>query len=314
MNNFSSEVKAELVGKEYDSSCCKHAELSAFLRTAGAIGVKGGKVGFEAATDNPVSAKRFVGMIRELYGIEADVSGGADRLNKKSRVIFSHYGDDCLGMLCDLGIVSVDDEGVAIKLGIDGYTVENDCCKAAYISGAFLGGGSVTLPDGDKATSTGYHIEFSFTNYQTATDFCEIMSEMYFLPKLAERKGNYIVYLKTRDEISDLLALMGATRSMLILSELTVEKDMNNMENRRLNCEMSNMTKQIDASVRQIRAVGKIDEIIGLSSLPDGLREVAEIRLANKGMTLSELSAKTGLTKSCINHRLRKIIEIADNL
>ena len=124
-----------------------------------------------------------------------------------------------------------------------------------------LGGGSVTVPKKVANSSTGYHIEFVFTNYQAATDFCEILSEVYFLPKLTERKETYIVYIKNRDEIADLLATMGATKAVLDLSELAVEKDMNNTENRRLNCEMSNMTKQIDASVRQIRAATRIEEI-----------------------------------------------------
>ena len=116
------------------------------------------------------------------------------------------------------------------------------------------------------------------------------------------------------DEISDLLALIGANKAVLKLSALSVERDMNNMENRRLNCEMSNMTKQIDASVKQIRAVSKIDASIGLSSLPESLRSVAEARTKYKSDTLKELADKLKITKSCLNHRLRKLVEIANEL
>ena len=186
--------------------------------------------------------------------------------------------------------------------------------RAAYVRGAFLGSGSVTVPEEGKSGNTGYHLEFVFSNYQTATDFCEILSEAYFMPKLTARKESYVVYFKTIDEISDLLAFIGATKAVLTVSEIAVEKDMNNDMNRKINCEMSNMVKQMDASVKQIRAIDKIEETIGLKSLPEGLRQVAEARLKFKKNTLSEIADELGITKSCLNHRFRKIIEIAENL
>ena len=153
-----------------------------------------------------------------------------------------------------------------------------------------------------------------FGDYVSATDVCEILSELYFLPKLIQRKEAFIVYLKTRDEISDFLALLGAQKAVLKLAELTVEKDMNNNYNRQLNCEMSNMSKQIDASVKQIRAIEKINEAIGLTSLPLPLKTVAEARIKHKGSTLVELAEILGISKSCLNHRLRKIVDLAENL
>ena len=107
---------------------------------------------------------------------------------------------------------------------------------------------------------------------------------------------------------------MGASKAVLKLAEITVEKDMNNNYNRQLNCEMSNMSKQIDASVKQIRAIEKIDDAIGRESLPNPLKTVADARINNRGLTLSELAEKLGISKSCLNHRLRKIVELADNL
>ena len=312
--NFSEEVKAEIVRIRYDTECCRHALLSAYLRTAASVSIIGGKVGFEVTTDNRECADYVVSLVRELYGVEAVFLDGKDKPRRKGRISFRCVGDDTLAVLVDLGLASVDEQGIAVRLAIDEYLTENECCKVAYIRGAFLGSGSVTLPSMDSSSSTGYHLEFVFTNYQTATDFCEILSEVYFMPKLIERKGSYIVYLKTRDEISDLLALTGAMKSVLKLAELTVEKDMKNDANRVVNCEMSNMTNQIDASVRQIRAIMKIEETVGLDSLPDSLRVVCVKRRENKGSTLSELAEILGVSKSCLAHRLRKITEIADNL
>ncbi len=309
--NFSTQVKGEIIEKRIKHDEEKRALLSAFIRTAGVIYSKSGKVGFEITTDHKDLAEFFKNIVADLYGLTPVEKEDKPQKNGRTAVVF--LDGSTLFVLEDLGIVKIDEGGVAVNLNVDWSSVEGDDCRTAYIKGAFLGSGSVTLPSG-SGSSTGYHLEFVFTNYQTATDFCEILSEAYFLPKLIERKGDYVVYLKTMDEISDLLALIGANKAVLKLSALSVERDMNNLENRRLNCEMSNMTKQIDASVKQIRAVNKIDEAIGLSSLPESLRSVAEARTKYKNDTLKELADKLNLTKSCLNHRLRKLVEIAGEL
>ncbi len=311
--NFSAEVKKELVSKTFESACCKHSALSAYIRSAGYTVTEGGKVGFEFFADRYGAAKYFAELIEEMYGLKAEKIEAQDKHSDKQKSIYRFVNDESLQVLADLGIVEIDEQGIALKLNIDFYSIEEDCCKVAYIKGTFLGSGSVTIPKAEGGT-TGYHLEFVFTNYQTATDFCEILSEVYFLPKLIERKGNYIVYMKNRDEITELFGVMGAHKAVLTLSSLAVEKDFSNKENRRLNCEMSNMTKQIDASIKQICAIDKIDETIGLDSLPTPLREVATARIENKNMTLSELGQLLDLSKSCINHRLRKIVEISENL
>ncbi|MBO6263579.1 MAG: DNA-binding protein WhiA [Clostridia bacterium] len=312
--NYSEEVKSEILKTEYDSACCKRAALSAFLRSAGSIITDGGRIGFEIATDSDELAAYFAKIISELYGKAPRAVKGEDKLNRKNRIILRYSDSDVIDILVDLGIIEIDDRGPAIKLNIDWYILENDCCKVAYVKGMFLGSGSVTLPKSEIGSSTGYHLEFVFTNYQTATDFCEILSEIYFLPKLVERKGNFVVYLKSSDEISDLLATMGASNAVLKLAEITVEKEVSNNENRRLNCEVSNLNKQTVAAVKQIVAARKIEEILGLDNIDLKLKETAKARIESKGMTMSELAAHLGVTKSCLNHRLRKIVEIADNL
>ena len=308
--SFSKEVKAELIGKKFDASCCAHATLSAYLRTSAFIVSEGGNVGFEFSSDGEV-AEFFSKIITEEYGVPARVVI-KDKPKKSQKPVYKFINRDTLRILSDLGLAEIDEKGVGLKLNIDEYAVENDCCKTAYIKGAFLGSGSVTLPAYGKGT--GYHIEFVFTNYQTATDFCELLSELYFMPKLVERKGGYVVYMKSREEITELLGVMGATKAVLKLSAFTVEKDFNNSENRRLNCEVSNLSKQLDASAKLRKAVQKIEETVGLESLPLPLQDVAKARIEHKEKTLSELSEMLGITKSCLNHRLRKIAEISENL
>ncbi len=307
--NFSEEVKAELINVKYRSDKDKRAFLSAYVRTAGSVGVRAGRVGFEISTDSRRIADYVSAVVKDLYGIDGEI-----KPTKKNRTTVVFIGETSEKALSDMGIISRDESGVSVKLGAEWSVVEEESEKVAYVRGAFLGGGSVTLPSSDGSTGTGYHLEFVFTNYRIATDFCEILSEEYFLPKLIERKDNYIVYMKTRDEISDLLALMQARLGVLKLAELAVEKDMKNNYNRQINCEVSNMTKQIDAAVKQIRAINRIEETVGLDRLPKEIRLVAEARVKYKNDTMSELSEKLGITKSCLNHRLRKIVELSEQI
>ena len=312
--NFSAEVKSEILKIDHPSLCCKKALLASFLRTAGSVQLMGGNIGVEMATDNKKSAEAISKVIYELYGLTTVFTEGMDKPRRKPRTVFTCIEKNSIYLLIDLGIVEVNEDGADIKLNINWETVEDDCCKVAYIRGAFLGSGSVTLPKIDGSSSTGYHLEFVFTNYQTATDFCELLSEVYLMPKLIERKGTFIVYLKTIDEITELLAIMGAEKAVEKITGLAIEKEENNNYNRKLNCEISNMSKQMGASAKQIKAVMKIDQVMGMSELPENLRVVAEARVKNKNLTLSELAEKLGLTKSCLNHRLRKIVEISENL
>lgn len=311
---FSEDVKSQIIEIKHESLCCKKALLSSFLRTAGSIGVKGGNIGIEMATDSKAVADEISSIINELYGLTPVFSKSVDKPKKKDRTVFSCIDKNSIYLLIDLGILEVDEEGANIKLNINWETVEDDCCKTAYIRGAFLGSGSITIPKEESSSSTGYHLEFVFTNYQTATDFCEILSEVYFMPKLIERKETYIVYLKTIDEISDLLLLMGANQAVEKIMSLATRKEEKNNYNRKLNCEISNMSKQMSASAKQINAVLKIDQILGLDTLPENLQTVAKARKEYKNLTLVELAEKLKITKSCLNHRLRKIVEISENI
>lgn len=312
--NFSEEVKSQILGVKHQPMCCKKALLASFLRTAGSIGIKGGNIGVEMATDIREVADSIAKIITELYGLNPVFTQADKSSKKKKRTIFSCIDDNSIHLLIDLGIIEVDQDGANIKLNINWEIVEDDCCKASYIRGAFLGSGSVTIPKSDGSSSTGYHLEFVFTNYQTATDFCELLSEVYLMPKLIERKETYIVYLKTIDEICELLSIMGANKAVEKIANLATLKEEKNYYNRKLNCEISNMSKQMGASAKQINAVLKIEQVMGLKELPENLKTVAEARVKFKHLSLSDLAEKLKLTKSCLNHRLRKIVEIAENL
>lgn len=311
---FSEKAKNEILGKNFDEPCCQLSALSAFVRGAGTISTHDGNVGFETVTENENAFAVFDELIKTLYGVEPVKSEFTDKLTGRKKYSLTVVNGKSLSILVELGIVSIDGGGLAINLSIDRYITENDCCKKAYVRGAFIGSGSVTVPSVGGKTNKGYHLEFVFSKYQTANDFAALLTEQGFLPKLTERKETFVIYFKNGEEISDILAYMGATKSCFELKDVIISKDIRNDTNRKVNCEIGNLSKQVDASIKQIKSINAIIETVGLESLPSNLKDTAELRLDNPDATLEELSALLGVSKSCMNHRLRKLIEIAKNL
>lgn len=307
---FSEMTKNEILTKKDKQPCCLVASLSAFIRSAGSLSVHGGMVGFEVVTENEEAIKYYANIIENIYG-ETPIVEISSKHKKHKLSLVSNKSTE---MLIDLDILSAEKNGIIVNFNVNKYLIENECCKKAYVSGAFIGNGSVTVPKDEKNSSTNYHLEFVFSKYQTALDFSNLLSQMGFLPKYIERKDSCVVYFKNGDEISELLFFMGATKACFELKDIVIKKDIRNETNRRINCEMANIDKQVIAGENQVRSINVIIETIGLDKLPLNLKETALLRLENPGSSLEELSKMSGLTKSCLNHRLRKLTEIANNL
>ena len=306
--SFSSDVKSEIISKKIKKPCCRLSALSAFIRTSGSIITKGRKIGITFVCESEI-ADYFSSIIEKVYGEKVKKS-----VEKNGRVKVTVLGEKSFKILVDTKIVETTEDGLNVRLDIDESLVENDCCLTAFIIGAFLGSGSVTVPKIDKKKTTGYHLEFVFSKYVTAADFADILTRKGFIPKTVERKDNFVVYFKNTEEISDLLAVLGANRSFLLFTEIQITKEVRNEENRKLNCEMSNMTKRIDAFLKTREEIFSIEESIGLDALGENLKSVCVARLENEEASLSELAEILDISKSCLNHRLRKISEIAKNL
>ena len=306
--NFSAKVKSELITKSLKKPCCKLAALSAFIRTSGSIVTRGKKVGFVLSCDAELG-EFFISVVEKLFGETPTAYS-----KRSERVKITFLSDDSLDILLKTKIIEISGDGLNVRLDIDDELLKNDCCADAYIIGAFLGSGSVTVPEIDGGKSTGYHLEFVFSKYVTASDFADLLSRRGFMPKTVGRKDNFVVYFKSTEEISGVIAQMGAVNSYLYLTDIQVKKEVRNEENRKLNCEMSNLTKQIDAAIRIRRDIETIEKSIGLFALPETLRSVCAARLEDESASMSELAQKLGISKSCLNHRLRKISEIANDL
>lgn len=193
---------------------------------------------------------------------------------------------------------------------IDRILISKNCCKQAYIRGAFIASGSVTNPE------KGYHLEIVCDTEEKAELLIDIIKDFDVDAKLTERKHSYVVYIKDGSMIVDLLNVMGAHMSLMDMENVRILKDVRNRVNRKVNCETANLNKTVNAAVKQIEDIRYIESEKGLKYLPDNLRQIAEVRLEEPELSLVDLGKMLDppLGKSGVNHRLRKISEIAGEL
>ncbi len=315
MSNFTEEIKNEIIENGIESDCCKKAFLSAFVRTSGSIISRGGQFGFEIVTENERTAEFLCDMLEKHFDVTpARVGVEYDRFSGRDKLTFSCFGENTEKLLCELKIIKKSAGGVSLVFGIDDDLVASDCCMSAYLKGAFLGGGSCTIPDEGSYSRTGYHFEVVFSNRNTAGDFCDILCSLDILAKLVARKDSAVVYVKSKEVISDILNEMSVADCLEKLNKIVELKDKTNNDNRVSNCSVSNIDKAVRASVAQIRAIETIRQTIGLKKLNEKLFEAAEARLADPNASMQELADRLNVTKSCLNHRMRKIADIAGTL
>jgi len=193
---------------------------------------------------------------------------------------------------------------------VNGLLVQNACCKRAFIRGAFLSAGSMSDPE------KSYHFEIVCTSEEKAMQLMEIINSFDIDAKIVQRKKNYVVYVKEGAQIVDMLGIMEAHVALMNLENVRILKEMRNSVNRQVNCETANINKTVNAAVKQIEDINYIEETVGLSSLPENLQEIAEVRLKYPEAALKELGTflEPAVGKSGVNHRLRKLCEIAEEI
>lgn len=207
-----------------------------------------------------------------------------------------------------LNTIEYQSDGLIAKPEVQ--NIEDDKILRAIIRGAFLGGGSLNEP------SNKYHLEIILSTKNSAEWIIAILSKFNITGKLLTREKGYSIYIKEGEQISNLLALMGANKSVLEFEQIRVIRDTKNNVNRMVNCETHNLEKAVTAAVTQINAIKKIKKAGKFEQLPKNLKLIAELRLKNPDATLAQLGAllKKPLGKSGVNHRLRVICQIADEL
>lgn len=314
MLNFTEEIKNEITSSPVMGDGAR-AILSAFIRTSGSVITKNGFFGFELITENERTAEFFLNLLEVDFGLQLTVSGAKfDLLSGKDKLAFECADEKTDSLLKELKIVDEDEGGLFVNCSVADEIFESDACKLNFIKGAFLGGGSCTLPEESVSSRTGYHFEIVFSNKMIANDFLDLLCGLEILAKLVMRKDKWVVYAKSKAVISDILAAIGCEKGLDKLNRVVELKDIQNNANRVNNCSVSNIDKTVTASVNQVRAIEIISQTIGLQSLDKPLFEVAECRLADKNASMQELAERLSISKSCLNHRMRKLSELAVSL
>jgi DNA-binding protein WhiA len=309
--SFSAKVKGELARIYPEKPCCRLAELAAIARLDGTVTIgKDDGLGFYIATEYSAAARKVYRLLKDQFSIEGELT--IKRQNRLKRRAVYHITVNSLAetpaLLNTLGILAQKNQ---IIPGIKRDLIRTKCCRVSYLRGAFLSSGSVSSPDSD------YHLEMTAGNETLGKDLMVLVNRFPGLQaKISRRKQSYLVYLKGSDQIADFLTMTGAHGSLLEFESTRVMKGMKNQVNRLVNCETANMDKTVDAAYRQLKNIRLIDERLGLDSLDPSLEQIARLRMDNPEANLKELGEimTPAIGKSGVNHRFRRIDEIAEQL
>ncbi|MDP4178581.1 MAG: DNA-binding protein WhiA [Bacillota bacterium] len=311
--SFSSKVKNEICRVEDLTKEEAVAEISAIMKVSGTLSLGGrNHISFNVITENPAIARRVFKILKHHFNIHIDILVKKGNSFKKNNIYVMVITEE-MGvreLLCSVGVLENKEGILSITYNIPKSIVEKDENRRAYIRGAFLGGGSISNPEKT------YHLEFVTHNNDYAEQLSKIINKYNLSSKVIQRKGSFVVYIKEGEQIVDLLNIISAHSSLLELENIRIMKEMRNNVNRLVNCETANLSKTVNAAIRQVESIKLIQKEIGLQRLPKNLRDVAELRLNYPDESLKELGQilDPPVGKSGINHRLRKIEKIAEEL
>lgn len=296
--SFSAKVKSEICRISVQKRCCAAAQCFGVLLYCSSFGADGIRIVTESREFALILPKLF----KKAFSVDFD---SYPSLEGSGKLIFQISDPEKIAAIMDsYGFSSTDTLALHINLPV----VEEDCCKAAFLRGAFLAGGSVTDP------SKGYHIELTTTHQNVARECFALVQEVLgIVPKLTKRGGGHVLYLKHSDRISDFLTYLGAPVAAMGIMEAKLEKELNNEVNRRCNCDEANTSKVVEAAQMQFTAIRKLRDKGIFEHLPQKLQQAAIARENNPESTLTELASmmEPPITKPAMNHRLKKLIQMA---
>lgn len=306
--SFTSEIKKEIIQIEA-ADCCVAAELAAIVRMNGVISTYDSYTMLDVQTESAAIARRIFTLVKQIFSENIEILVRKKMKLKKNNVYIVRMREDVATLLSQLNI-EYEDDGFDQPDLTEVY--ERDCCKRAYLRGAFLARGSINNPE-----TSSYHLEIFNLDLAHNHELSQLMNMYELRSRELQRRNGYIVYLKEAEKITEFLNIIGAHNALFKFEDVLIVRDMRNSVNRIVNCETANLNKTISASVRQIESIKFIKETTGLEVLPDKLHEIAKTRLAYPEVTLKELGEllpSGKLSKSGVNHRMKRIEQIAENM
>lgn len=306
--SFAAEIKKELIHVE-QNKCCIKAELAAIIRMNGVISITSPNEVLDIQTESAAIARRIFTLMKAVYKYPIELLVRKKMKLRKNNVYIVRINKHIERFL---QTVHIDQDEAGLEQINLKETLTNICCKRAYMRGAFIARGSVNNP---KTSS--YHLEIFNLDQEHNYLLCQLLNEFDLNAKELQRRNGHIVYIKEAEKITEFLSNIGAYNGLFEFEDVRILRDMRNSVNRLVNCETANLNKTISASVRQVESIKLIESTTGLEVLPDKLHEIAVTRLQHPEVTLQELGQllpNGKLSKSGVNHRLKRIEKIAEKL
>ena len=309
--SFSSDVRMELSHIQVERACDARAELCAAVLTSSGMSFKGkGRYGLSFQSESRDVIERFMAMLTKYLGTRSEISiRHTDRLGGQTFYVLTPSEETMPGILDALMLLDPK-APFGMRVAPAGELLQKDCCRRAFLRGAFLLGGTITAP------MKAYHLEIASGAEALSRAIAAVLHSYELPARLAPRKGQFVVYLKDADRIADLLGLIGAHKALLELENVRVEKGIRNEVNRQVNCDQNNLDKTVAAGEKQVSIINTIDRLMGLSALPETLKEIAELRMMHPDASFSDLGAMATpeIGKSGVSARMRRLEAIAEEL
>ena len=298
--SFSFEAKNELCRLPVQKLCCARAEAYGILLYCNTFSASEVRI----ITGNPALAARLPKLFHRAFGLRFD---RLPEEGESGKLVFQITDGGKLRRIVDLlGFSPEQNLALHINFGL----LEEECCRASFLRGVFFAGGSVTDPE------KRYHLELATSHMQASREVSALLTEMGFVPHSVRRSGSSVIYFKQSEHIEDLLTTIGAPAAAMDIMTAKVDKEIRNGANRAMNCDMANVNKTVDAALEQIAGIRRLESSGRLAQMPEKLRQAARLRLENPEMSLQQLAERSDppVSKSCMNHRMRKLMEEANDV
>ncbi len=311
--SFSSQTKEELLRTPFDRECCLLSEVAALTQTSGSLGfLGGGHFSVTYQVEHAGTARRLFRMLKEGMKLSPKLHVVEHRrLGVRRTCVLTVEEEDAWKLLESLDMMKTEENGNRVLKHTHPHPQLNkQCCRKAYLRGCFLGAGSMTSPEKN------YQMEWITQNESQAQALEKVLEKSDIHPSKKKRRDRTVLYLKSAQSIVDVLAMMGASQAVMDMENVRITRQIRGNVNRAANCDLHNTEKSMNASENQIRAINRIVESKGMDSLSPVLQELARIRLENPHLSLEELGPLLNppVGKSGVNHRMRRIMAIAQSL